>query len=58
MSKQENGKKMDDEERQDASQLEKMLWQKEQTDYQVYSETETKDYLTQLKKDLYEISGH
>ena len=49
---------MSDENRQDASQLEKMLWQKEQADYQVYSETETKDYITQLKKDLYEISGH
>ena len=49
---------MSDEDRQDASELEKMLWQKEQADYQVYSETETKDYITQLKKDLYEISGH
>ena len=50
--------KMDDEERQDASQLEKMLWQREQPDYHVYSEEETKDYVTQLKKQLYEISGH
>ena len=39
---------MSDEDRQDASQLEKMLWQKEEADYQVYSETETKDYISQL----------
>ena len=47
---------MNDEERQDASQVEKMLWQREQSDYHVYSEAETKDYLTQLKKELYEVS--
>ncbi len=45
---------MDDEAREDATQVEKMLWQREQPDYQVHSETETKDYLKQLKKELYE----
>ncbi len=50
--------KMDDEARQDATQVEKMLWQREQPDYHVYSEIESKEYLNQLKKELYEVSGH
>jgi hypothetical protein len=49
---------MDDDERQDASLLEKMLYDKEQPDYEVHSEADTKSFLTNLKKDLYALSGH
>lgn len=49
---------MDDDERQDASLLEKMLYDKEQPNYEVYSEADTKTFLTHLKKELYAVSGH
>ena len=47
--------KMDDEERQDASLLEGMLYDKEQPDYEAYSETDTKDFYKTLKKELHAL---
>jgi hypothetical protein len=47
--------KMDDDDRQDASLLEGMLYDKEQPDYEVYSETDTKDFYTNLKKQLHAL---
>jgi hypothetical protein len=47
--------KMNDEDRQDASLLEGMLYDKEQPDYEVYSETDTKDFYNTLKKELHAL---
>jgi hypothetical protein len=47
--------KMDDEERQDASLLEGMLYDKEQPDYETNSETDTKDFYKTLKKELHAL---
>ena len=49
---------MNDDERQDASLLEKMLHDREQPDYEVYSETDTKYFLANLKRELHEVSRH
>ena len=49
---------MNDDERQDASLLEKMLFDREQPDYEVYSEADTKSFLANLKKELHEVSRH
>jgi hypothetical protein len=46
---------MDDEDRQDAALLEGMLYDKEQPDYEVYSEADTKNYLNNLKKQLHAL---
>lgn len=46
-------KDMDDEERQDASLLEKMLYDEEQPDNKVYSISESEQILADLKKQLY-----
>lgn len=48
---------MDDEDRQDAALGEMMLYAKMQPDYEIYTESETKSFLTNLKKDLYALSG-
>jgi hypothetical protein len=47
--------KMDDEERQDASLLEGMLYDKDQPDYEAYSETDTKNFYKTLKKELHAL---
>ena len=49
---------MNDDERQDAALLERMLFDKEQPNREVYSEIETKEFLANLKKELYAVSGH
>lgn len=46
---------MDDDDRQDAALLEGMLYDKEQPDYEVYSEAEAKDFYTNLKKQLHAL---
>jgi hypothetical protein len=46
---------MDDDDRQDASLLEGILYDKEQPDYEVYSEAETKDFYTNLKQQLHAL---
>jgi hypothetical protein len=45
--------KMSDDERQDASLLEKMLYDEEQSDYKVYSVEESDKLLADLKNELY-----
>lgn len=50
--------KMDDEDRQDAVLGEMMLFSQAQPDYEVYSVSDTKNYLANLKKELYAVSGH
>jgi hypothetical protein len=47
--------KMDDEERQDASLLEGMLYDKEQQNYETNSETDTKEFYKTLKKELHAL---
>ena len=44
---------MDDDERQDAVLLEKMLWSQEQPDYEVYSVEESARILAELKAECY-----
>ena len=44
---------MDDDDRQDAALLEGILYNKEQPDYEVYSEADTKDFYTNLKQQLH-----
>jgi hypothetical protein len=46
---------MDDEERQDAALLEGMLYDKEQPDYEVYSEADTKAFYNTLKQQLHAV---
>ena len=46
---------MDDEDRQDASLLEGMLYDKEVGNTETYSEADSKDFYSQLKKELYAV---
>lgn len=50
--------KMTDDERQDASLLEKMLYDEEQPDYKVYSVEESDKILADLKNELYADSTY
>jgi hypothetical protein len=50
--------KMTDEERQDASLLEKMLFEEEQPDYKVYTVEESDKLLADLKNELYADSTY
>lgn len=43
---------MDEEDREDAAMLEKMLWKREQPDYEVLSEEESMNVLAKLKKGI------
>ena len=44
---------MDEEDREDAALLEKMLWQREQPDYEVLSEDESEAFLKSLENGTY-----